>query len=47
MERQFLVILSLCLLAGCQITSLNTPVEINDELTPTLAVDEIKQPFQE
>ena len=47
MERQFLVILSLCLLAGCQITSLSTPVDINDELTPTLAVDEIKQPFQE
>ena len=47
MERQFLVILSLCLLAGCQITSVSTPVEINDELTPTLAVDEIKQPFQE
>ncbi len=47
MERQFLVILSSCLLAGCQISSLSTPVEIKDELTLTLAVDEIKQPFQE
>ena len=47
MERQLLVILSLCLLAGCQITSVSTPVEINDELTPLLAVDQIKQPFQE
>ena len=46
MERQLLVTLALCLLASCQTTNLSTPIEINKDSTPSLAVDEIKQPLE-
>ena len=46
MERQLLVTLALCLLASCQTTNLSTPTETDNNSTPSLAVDEIKQPLE-